>query len=148
MQQKMIDEIKSQEGEFLFVYDDANDRLVKTGSTLVGNPTIGYGRCLSTRGVTVSEAEYLLANDIAFVEHQLGALPWWQGLSLVRQDVISNMCFNIGFAGLMSFTNMIAAIQRGDFKAAADEALDSHWAAQVGGRAKMLAQQLETGNYG
>ena len=43
-----------------------------------------------------------------------------------------NMLFNLGLPRLLGFTNMWAAIQAGDYAKAADEMLDSKWAAQVG----------------
>ena len=70
-------ELLGDEGERLFVYDDATGRPVGKGSTLIGNPTIGVGRCLSTRGITRAESRALLGNDEAAAWSELSALlPW------------------------------------------------------------------------
>jgi len=40
---------------------------------------------------------------------------------------------------------MIAALARGDYKAAADEMVDSAWYRQVGTRARRLVEMMRTG---
>lgn len=57
------------------------------------------------------------------------------------------MHFNIGLARLKGFAKALAAIERGDYKTAAAEMLDSKWARQVGKRASELAKQMETGQW-
>jgi lysozyme len=52
------------------------------------------------------------------------------------------MCFNMGEGNLKKFKNMIAAIEALDMDQAAEEALDSRWAQQVGQRANRLAEKL------
>jgi lysozyme len=145
MQPEMVAQIKQEEGLDLLVYDDANERRIVAGSNVIGNPTIGWGRCLSTKGITQAEAQYLLDNDIAECEAELAGLAWWSNLDAVRRDVVTNMAFNLGVEGLLTFHNMITAIERKDYAAAADEALNSKWASQVGQRAATLARQLQSG---
>jgi lysozyme len=57
-----------------------------------------------------------------------------------------NMAFNLGFAGMMKFKKMIAAIEKKDFEQAATEMLNSRWADQVGERADRLAKMMFTGD--
>ncbi|RJG06237.1 lysozyme [Noviherbaspirillum cavernae] len=115
-----------------------------------GRLTIGVGRNLDDVGITKSEAMMLLGADIDRVEADLDrCLPWWRGMSDVRQQVLSNMCFNMGIGnskrGLLSFRNTLAAMQRGDYKVAARGMRDSSWANQVGARAERLAKMMEEG---
>ena len=110
--------------------------------------TIGYGRNIEERGISEDEAEYLLSNDIKLSELELSkAFPWFNKLAPVRQAVLINMHFNIGLARLKGFAKALAAIERGDYKAASGEMLDSKWARQVGNRATELAKQMETGQW-
>jgi lysozyme len=111
-----------------------------------GKLTIGVGRNLDDVGLRPDEIRYLLHNDIKDVRASLDKrLPWWRGLSPVRQKVLEDMCFNLGIDGLCGFKNTLAAIQGGDYERAAAGMLASKWASQVGGRAIRLAQMMRTG---
>ena len=111
-----------------------------------GNLTIGVGRNLDSVGVSKSEALAMLANDIARVESALDASQiWWRKLDDVRQDVMAELAFNLGPAGLGAFHDTLNALKAGQYAAAADRLLASRWASQVGGRANDLAALLRTG---
>lgn len=111
-----------------------------------GKTTIGIGRNLDDVGITKEEAETLCFNDIMDVIKDLDiALPMWKTLSENRQLALANMCFNLGITRLLGFKNMLNAIRAGDFKLAAQEALDSDWEKQVGNRAVRVATMLENG---
>ena len=107
--------------------------------------TIGYGRNLDDVGISHEEADYMLANDIDKVERELDTVDEYVALNRIRQTVIGNMSFNLGFHGLMQFKRMWAAIGRKDYAAAAREMLDSTWRRQVGARAIELADIMRTG---
>ena len=87
----------------------------------------------------------MLDNDIDQVERQLETVDEYRDLDAVRQAVIANMAFNLGFAGLMGFKNMWAAIGRRDWESASEEMLNSKWARQVGVRAVELSEIMQTG---
>ena len=110
--------------------------------------TIGVGRNIEDRGITEDEARYLLKNDIKIVEDELlEKKPVVAGLDAVRQRVLVDMGFNLGIPTLMKFQNMWSAIEDEDFQTAADEAMDSRWAKQVGRRAERLCQAMATGEW-
>lgn len=109
----------------------------------VGKLTIGYGRNLEDNGISKHEALTLLRNDIATAQQELSHYRWWRQLDQGRQDVITNMAFNMGLPRLLTFKRMIAAIEQGNYTKAADEMLDSKWAVQVGNRAVELAMQMK-----
>lgn len=112
----------------------------------VGKVTIGVGRNLTDNGLSDIEIDILLTNDIAAITSTLSSrLPYFDSLDPVRQAVLVNMGFNIGFEALDNFPNMLAAVAQGRFNDAADEMLDSKWASQVGDRAKRLSMQMKTG---
>jgi len=112
----------------------------------VGKMTIGVGRNLDDMGITESEADYLLENDIGRTRIELDrVVPWWRDLPDAPGRALVNMCFNLGWPRLSKFKNMLASLQAGDFDAAAGHALDSRWATQVGDRATRVADLIRGG---
>lgn len=109
-----------------------------------GKLTIGVGRNLDDRGITEAEALVLLGNDIkAFWGHLVAALPWVATAPEAVQEVLANMCFNLGLGGLLGFRQTLAYLQARLYVDAAEEMLRSKWAGQVGARAERLAQKLK-----
>ena len=68
-------------------------------------------------------------------------------LSEPRKAVIIDMIFQMGYAGMMGFKDMIAALKRGEFSAARDAILDSRYAEQTPERAMRNAEQMESGEW-
>jgi len=111
-----------------------------------GKLTIGYGRNLEDRGITVEEAETLLYNDLAQLEQDLyERIDFFHTLSPVRQAVLIDMAYNLGIQGLWGFRKTMSHLELGEWEDAAREMLDSKWARQVKGRAKELAEIIRTG---
>lgn len=97
----------------------------------VGKTTIGYGRNLDDVGVTKAEAESMLRHDILRAEEGAKALVSNFGeLTSLRQEVLVEMAFNLGTAGLGGFKRMIAAVEAGDYANAAREISTSKAASQ------------------
>lgn len=117
----------------------------------VGKLTIGIGRNLDDVGISVKESHFLCDNDLD--ERVFPALdrslPWWRTLSAARQQVLANMCFNLGIGRLLGFKNTLALIQAGKFAEASVEMLKSKWAIQVGKepgeRAYELSEMMRDG---
>lgn len=113
-----------------------------------GKLTIGIGRNLEDRGISLDEALYMLENDIRIVERELDeAIPWWRDLDDVRQEIVVNMAFNLGLPRFLRFKRFIKALKEGNYAQASEEMLDSEWARQVGRRAKELALAMRNGDY-
>ena len=112
-----------------------------------GRLTIGVGRNLTDRGLAGDEIDLLLANDIALARSicgdQFGAA--FHAASTARQQALISMAFNLGGPRLAGFVRFHAAVMRGDWDAAAAEALDSRWATQTGRRATDIAAMLRSG---
>lgn len=103
--------------------------------------TIGVGRNLTDVGITQSEAEAMLDGDIRTAEAELDrAAAWWRNMPEPAQRGICNMQYNLGWPRLSQFSNMLAALATGRYNDAADHALDSAWARQVGARATRIAE--------
>ena len=110
-----------------------------------GKLTIGYGRNLEDNGISLSEAEQMLYDDIQNCYADCVHLACWNNLNEARQAVLLDMCYNLGFAGLKKFKKMLEALEVSAYHRAALEMLDSQWARQVKGRATELAQIMEKG---
>ena len=109
-----------------------------------GIATIGVGRNLEDVGVTYDEAMLLLDNDIKRVLKACWhEFPWFIDLTEDRQNVVASMVFNLGLEGFKKFKKMIRAIEKEDWTEAACQMIDSHWAAQVKGRAVELANLMK-----
>ena len=140
--------LRYHEGECFLAYDDATGALIQPGHTVIGHPTIGYGRALDTNGVSREEAELLLRHDIRRVTEQLTKrLPWLGARTAPRRAVVISMGYNLGVKGLLKFRKTLLAIEREDYRTAAVEMLSSKWAEQVGDRALMLAAMMDSGQW-
>jgi lysozyme len=113
-----------------------------------GKLTIGVGHNLDDNGITHEIAMLLLQQDIANTLEELhAAYPWIVNMSVVRQDALADMAFNLGLPRLRQFTKTLKALSIGDYLEAHHQMLDSLWAQQVGTRARELAQMILTGEY-
>ena len=93
--------------------------------------TIGVGRNIDKDhggGLSSDEIDMLLENDIVKRHKQLlSTFPWYGQLDEVRQEALIDMHF-MGHKSFCGFEKMIAALARGDYKEAREQALDSKWA--------------------
>ena len=129
------------------VYDDATGKPIRSGTTVVGHPTIGIGRALDVHGISHAEAVFLLEDDIAAVLPDMPRVvgPCWPNLSPARQAVLAAMAFQMGANGLLAFRFTLNRIASYDFAAAADAMLASTWAKQTPARAQRMAQMMREG---
>lgn len=118
-----------------------------------GEPwTIAYGATGAgiTQGTiwTQDQADADIAKRVANLEAELpNEIVCFPNLSGPRQDVLTNMAYNLGLGGLMAFTKTISAIENGQYSLAASEMLNSQWAEQVPNRAARLSQIMADGVY-
>lgn len=113
-----------------------------------GKLTIGVGRNIEDNGISKEEALFMLKNDIERCRKEIeNNIPCFKALNEVRQDVLINMCFNMGINALLGFKKTLKYIEAGDFDSASVEMLDSKWAREDVGesRSNELSQQLKTG---
>lgn len=110
--------------------------------------SIGYGRNLEDRGISKSEADFMMINDIDAAEHELAVnVNCYQFLSHVRRAVLIDMLYNMGWPTLSQFKRFFAALDQKDYSTAAEEMLDSRWAGQVKTRSSRLAVMMSTGEW-
>ncbi len=141
--------VRDEGGYRRFVYDDKDaTKKLGLGYTLKGIPTIGVGRNLRDKGISHAESDILLDNDITAASAEVSAEIPWSIVSLdeIRREVLINLSFNMGIAGLITQNpKFLAALQAGRWEEAAAELLDGPYKKQVGPRAYRLAEQILSG---
>ena len=143
---KLREQLKIDEGVKYEIYDDH-----------LGYKTFGIGHLVKTTdeeygwpvGTPVSEKRVNSVFDrdvetyISETEKVFGNL---QEMTGELQQVLVNMCFNMGAPRLSQFKKFIKAIHDEDWKTASVEMLDSRWSSQVGDRANRLSDRIKAIN--
>lgn len=115
-----------------------------------GKLTQGYGRNLEVHPLTEEEklelnqdgtvSEFIASKwalkELQECEEKLMSNIIYQKQTEVRKAVLLDMCFNIGYSGLMKFKKMWFALGDRDYTTASREMKDSSWYVQVGTRGK------------
>src|SRR5574338_101328 len=101
--------------------------------------TTGYGRNIDAKGFSEDEVTLMLSNDLKETIELLDKnIPWWRDLSPVRQRVMIDLCYNMGWGngikGLSTFKNTLELIRTGKYTLAATNLENSKWAKDVGER--------------
>ena len=115
-----------------------------------GKLTQGYGRNLEVHPLSIEEMNELnidgtvseevatkwLMKELLECETKLKNNIIYNNQSPIRKAVLLDMCFNIGYTGLMKFKKMWFALANKDYALASREMKDSSWYLQVGNRSK------------
>jgi lysozyme len=132
-----------------------------------GKPHIGWGHLIADsvefsfydgRTICNAEGEDLWRRDldsaISAVARQYPEHGAGKGMEPARLSALVEMAYCLGNAGLAGFTDMRAAIERGNWDAAEQELKDSQWWRKQGKRLpgvrkrlKRLRLQLKTGEF-
>lgn len=123
-----------------------------TGTYLcpAGKLTQGFGRNLEVHPLSNEEkaelnedgsvskevAEKWAIKELKECEAKLSQNIIYNNQSQIRKAVLLDMCFNIGYTGLMKFKKMWFALGNKDYPEASRQAKDSAWYVQVGNRGK------------
>ena len=138
----LIDMIKRNEGKVM----ENGRHILYEDNAKPPKQTIAYGRNLTDRGLSESEAETLLFNDVQDAIKELdNNLPFFENLTENRRNALIDMRFNLGLTRFMGFKKMLTALERKDYETAAIEAINSRWAKQVGARAERDAKMIKEG---
>ena len=115
-----------------------------------GNPTIGVGHLLRkpvdmNTCWTSEQVERVLAHDIYRARHNAVADYGHGYYSLPQsvQDILTELAFQLGGAGLEKFSTFLRLVQQGDYKAASADLLSTKLANQLPKRTKEQARILE-----
>lgn len=105
-----------------------------------GKLTIGVGRNVEDRGITHDTAMQMLDEDIDICVGELEKnLSWFEDAPDKIQEVLIDLCFNMGINRLMGFVKTLHKLKTGAYREAAEELLDSRYASSVPNRAKRNA---------
>ncbi len=129
----LIEQIKESEGFRPTVYQCTE-----------GYDTIGYGFAIKDLVLGEDICEIILERKIAELKLRIQQkLPFYDDMPEKAQDVIVEMCYQMGINGFSKFKKTIDHLMRKDYKAASVEMLDSRWAKQTPNRAKKLSNQMK-----
>ena len=118
--------------------------------------TQGYGRNLEVHPLSDEEkaelnedgsvskevAEKWALKELNECEYKLSQNIIYQKQTEVRKAVLLDMCFNIGYTGLMKFKKMWIALGERDYLSASREMKDSSYYIQVGTRGKRNVKMM------
>ena len=125
----LIDEIKKSEGFRNRVYQCTE-----------GFDTIGYGFAIKDLVMDEDIAEMILERKIAELRLRIEQkFDFFSGLPKKVQDVVIEMCYQMGVNGFSKFRKTIQYLKDHEFECAGIEMLDSRWAKQTPNRAKKLS---------
>ena len=109
--------------------------------------TIGVGRNIEDRGISNETAMQMLDEDIDIMVNELRQnLSWFDKQNDAIQGVLIDLCFNMGISRLLMFVQTLKLIEQGQYAMAADELLDSKYAAMLPARSKRNAELLRAQN--
>ena len=129
----LIDNIKKSEGFRSKVYKCTE-----------GYDTIGYGFAIKDLVLSEDICDMILERKLAELKIRVvRQFPFFDNCPEEVQDVLMEMCFQIGVKGVSKFSKTIDHIMRKDYRAASVEMLDSKWATQTPNRAKKLSDQMK-----
>lgn len=144
----LVAHLKMHEGFRDLVYDDATGKPIGPGTTVLGNPTIGYGWALNKRPMVRSVAETLLRDTVQEVIFDLQhALPWVKDLDEVRSTALYELAYQNGVGGLLKYDQTLDLLRRRRYAEAATELLDSQAARAMPGRYHILSDMIRTGQW-
>ena len=136
--ESLLERTKRHEGLRLCPYKDSR-----------GFYTQGYGHKLAdgpyqcwTREFALTVLHDDLRNATAWAREDVGDGWAWQRMGEVRRGVLTEIAFQTGEHGLAGFHDMLAAIRRGDYDAAADALQDSRLHDEAPARTEELARLL------
>ena len=143
--ERLEKQIKADEGFRTNAYQDT-----------VGKWTIGYGQTFWANGDPVKEGDVISPEAaLQFLRAYLWEcardcqkLYWtFNDHRPARQEVLVNMRYNLGLAGLEKFLKMNHAVDTFNFPAWAVEMKHSRWYRQVGNRSERLRQVVIEGDW-
>lgn len=143
--ERVTKRLMEDEGHRGFAYDDATG-LTVTAPTPDGRLTIGYGS--NIQDVPMPEhISRLMLNDriLVAILDAVSVCPRFSKLDARRQEVLTEMSYQLGRSRLAGFKRMLQAIEDGRWHDAATEALDSKAARQAPKRWSRHATTLREG---
>ena len=129
----LIDSIKQHEGFVPTVYKDS-----------LGIDTIGYGFAIKDLFLNQDICDTILERKISHLLEKVNKkFTWYKYMPPEIQDIVVEMCYQMGVYGFSCFKKTIAYLQDKKFEEASVEMLDSRWAIQTPNIAKELSNRVK-----
>ena len=110
-----------------------------------GYETIGYGFAIKDLELTKEVAEDILIRKLLKLRLRLcKTFDWFIDSPKKVQDVVINMCYQMGLSGFSKFKKTIYYLETEQYEEASIEMLDSLWAKQTPNRAKELSEIVKS----
>ena len=136
---RLREQLKVDEGVKYEIYKDHLGYLTFGIGHLITPHDPEYGKPEGTP-IPEQRVDEQFAVDVdLFIDETQKIFPSFDRQPAEIQEVLVNMCFNLGRPRLEKFTKFIGCIETGNYNQASLEMLDSRWAEQVGGRAQRLS---------
>lgn len=143
---KLREQLKIDEGVKYEIYNDHLGYATFGIGHLITPKDEEYGKKLGTP-VSETRVNEVFDNDVdKYINESKRIFSNLEELPDEAQQIIVNMCFNLGAPRLGKFKKFISAINNEDWETASLEMLDSQWARQVGDRAKRLSDRVKNIN--
>ena len=105
-----------------------------------GYDTIGYGFAIKDLHLDEDLAEIILRRKVKELMLRVQQkFPFIVDMPDEIQNVVVEMCFQMGLSGFSKFKKTISLLESREFLSASKEMLDSRWAKQTPNRAKKLS---------
>jgi len=105
-----------------------------------GYDTIGYGFAIKDFIMDEDIAEIILRRKLdKLIDKANNKFSFLKKMPHQIQDVIYEMCYQMGVNGVSKFKKTLGYLENEEFKKAAIEMLDSRWARQTPNRARKLS---------
>ena len=128
----LIENIKESEGYRASVYKCTE-----------GYDTIGYGFAIKDLKLSEEVSEIILKEKLDKLKEGVDRnFKWVKNMPVKGQDVVYEMCYQLGIVGFSKFKRTISLLQLQDYSGASREMLDSKWAKQTPNRAKKLSEEI------
>ena len=135
---KLMERIKKHEGFVPKMYKDS-----------LGYATIGYGHLVRPneqweegKEYSKEQLEVVFKTDFNNALAHANSLMDGMALHVQAKEVIVEMVFQLGIAGVQKFKKMWEALRQGDYHEASVQMLDSRWAKQTPNRAQDLSNVM------
>ena len=113
------------------------DRVYKDS---LGIDTIGYGFAIKDLVLDEDISEMILRRKLdSLIDRVNKRFKFVKDLPQEAQDVMYEMCYQLGITGVSKFRKTLAYLENHEFRMASKEMLDSKWARQTPNRANRLS---------
>lgn len=136
--------IKLHEGWRSKPYDDATGKILRTGDTLQGNITIGWGWNVS-QDMPLELGDIVLDYWIAQARKDVMRVftsAEVRRMGQIRLEAVIECMYAMGLPTFQTFEKMIRRLKGGQWSRAGAELINSLWAMRVGHRATELAHMI------